>query len=48
MLSTLYKDERTHPLPIFGLLQKLFLDRLIKPNEVILSNRFLNALLYFS
>ena len=44
MLSTLYKDERTHPLPIFGLLQKLFLDRLIKNAEVT----FFKKILFFN
>ncbi|KAF7726476.1 COP9 signalosome complex subunit 4 [Apophysomyces ossiformis] len=33
-LATLYKDERTHQLPSFSILQKTYLDRLIRPNEV--------------
>ncbi|KAI9787376.1 MAG: hypothetical protein M1816_007509 [Peltula sp. TS41687] len=33
-LARLYKDERAHELPEFGILEKIFLDRLLSPNEV--------------
>jgi len=33
-LTTLYKDERTHALPNFAMLEKMFMDRLLKPSEV--------------
>ncbi|KAJ1367656.1 hypothetical protein KIN20_028610 [Parelaphostrongylus tenuis] len=35
MLTTLYKDPRAAQLPSFPLLEKLYLDRLIKANELI-------------
>lgn len=34
MLNTLFKDPRAAQLPAFPLLEKLYLDRLIKANEV--------------
>ncbi|RCI06193.1 COP9 signalosome complex subunit 4, partial [Rhizopus stolonifer] len=33
-LATLYKDERTHHLPFFSILEKTYLERVIRPNEV--------------
>ncbi|CAO3650969.1 unnamed protein product [Cunninghamella echinulata] len=33
-LATLYKDERTHHLPSFSILEKTYLERVIRPNEV--------------
>ena len=33
-LARLYKDERAHQLPEFSILEKMFLDRLLSPNEV--------------
>lgn len=33
-LATLYKDERTHNLPSFSILEKTYLERVIRPNEV--------------
>ncbi|KAI9027315.1 hypothetical protein CLU79DRAFT_741325 [Phycomyces nitens] len=33
-LATLYKDERTHHLPSFPILEKTYLDRVIRPEEV--------------
>ncbi|KAI8991488.1 hypothetical protein BDF20DRAFT_904121 [Mycotypha africana] len=34
ILATLYKDERTHHLPSFSILEKTYLERVIRPNEV--------------
>ncbi|KAI8088894.1 uncharacterized protein BX664DRAFT_279535 [Halteromyces radiatus] len=34
ILATLYKDERTHHLPSFPVLEKTYLDRVIRANEV--------------
>ncbi|KAL1916908.1 uncharacterized protein VTP21DRAFT_5105 [Calcarisporiella thermophila] len=34
MLATLYKDDRTHQLPHFVILEKMYLDRLLRPEEV--------------
>ncbi|CAO3652676.1 unnamed protein product [Cunninghamella blakesleeana] len=33
-LATLYKDERTHHLPSFSILEKTYLERVIRANEV--------------
>lgn len=33
-LATLYKDERTHHLSSFSILEKTYLERVIRPNEV--------------
>jgi COP9 signalosome complex subunit 4 len=33
-LATLYKDERTQQLPSFSVLEKMFLDRVLRPSEV--------------
>lgn len=33
-LATLYKDERTHHLPIFPILEKTYLERVIRPDQV--------------
>ncbi|KAI9471006.1 MAG: proteasome component region PCI domain-containing protein [Benjaminiella poitrasii] len=33
-LATLYKDERTHHLPSFSILEKTYLERVIRPSEV--------------
>ncbi|CAG8728417.1 30192_t:CDS:2 [Racocetra persica] len=34
MLATLYKDERVQRLPHFSILEKMYLDRVLRPNEV--------------
>ena len=34
MLATLYKDERSQQLPAFNILEKMYLDRLIKRSEL--------------
>eukprot|EP00033_Pygsuia_biforma_P003072 GCRY01003377.1.p1 GENE.GCRY01003377.1~~GCRY01003377.1.p1 ORF type:complete len:395 (+),score=104.47 GCRY01003377.1:124-1308(+) len=34
MLANYYSDERSHALPIFGMLEKMFLERIIRPHEV--------------
>ena len=34
MLATLYKDERCQQLPAFNILEKMYLDRLIKRSEL--------------
>ena len=34
MLGTLYKDERTHSLDTFPMLEKMFMERLLKAEEV--------------
>ena len=34
MLGTLYKDERTHALPNFPMLEKMFMERLLRKDEV--------------
>ena len=34
MLGTLYKDERTHALPNFQMLEKMFMERLLRTDEV--------------
>nr|CAG8665840.1 7879_t:CDS:2 [Entrophospora candida] len=34
MLATLYKDERVQRLPHFPILEKMYLDRVLRPNEV--------------
>ncbi|RIA92974.1 PCI domain-containing protein [Glomus cerebriforme] len=34
MLATLYKDERVQRLPYFSILEKMYLDRVLRPNEV--------------
>ena len=34
MLATLYKDERCQQLPAFNILEKMYLDRLIKKSEL--------------
>lgn len=34
MLATLYKDERTQQLPSFSILEKMYLDRVLRPPEV--------------
>lgn len=34
MLATLFKDERCQNLPEFSILEKMYLDRIIRPNEV--------------
>ncbi|CEI93959.1 hypothetical protein RMCBS344292_08183 [Rhizopus microsporus] len=33
-LATLYKDERTHQLPSYAILEKTYLERIIRPDEV--------------
>lgn len=33
-LGTLYKDERSHSLPSFGMLEKMFMERLLRRDEV--------------
>ncbi|KAI8885375.1 hypothetical protein K501DRAFT_331979 [Backusella circina FSU 941] len=40
-LATLYKDERTHRLPSFSILEKTYLERVIRPDEV---SEFKNSL----
>ena len=35
MLATLYKDERCQQLPAFNVLEKMYLDRLIKHSELV-------------
>merc|ERR1719187_1377072 len=35
MLATLYKDERSQQLPCFNILEKMYLDRLIKRAELV-------------
>lgn len=34
MLATLFKDERCQSLPEFSILEKMYLARIIRPNEV--------------
>jgi len=34
MLATLFKDERCQSLPEFSILEKMYLDRIIRPNEI--------------
>ncbi|RUS29362.1 hypothetical protein BC938DRAFT_480749 [Jimgerdemannia flammicorona] len=34
MLATLYKDERSQQLPSFSILEKMYLDRVLRPSEV--------------
>ena len=34
MLATLYKDERSQQLPAYNILEKMYLDRLIKRSEL--------------
>ncbi|KAI9005993.1 hypothetical protein BC832DRAFT_461576 [Gaertneriomyces semiglobifer] len=34
MLATLYKDERVHDLPVYGILQKMYMDRVLRKSEV--------------
>lgn len=34
MLATLFKDERCQQLPIYGILEKMYLDRIIKSHEL--------------
>lgn len=34
MLATLFKDERCQSLAEFSILEKMYLDRIIRPNEV--------------
>jgi len=34
MLATLFKDERCQQLPAYGILEKMYLDRIIKSNEL--------------
>ncbi|KAI9320763.1 putative COP9 signalosome complex subunit [Dichotomocladium elegans] len=34
LLATLYKDERTHQLPSFSILEKTYMDRVIRPHEI--------------
>ena len=34
LLATLYKDERSAKLPNFSVLEKMFMDRLLRPEEV--------------
>jgi COP9 signalosome complex subunit 4 len=34
MLSTLYKDERSHTLDVFPAMEKMFLGRILRPHEV--------------
>jgi len=34
MLATLYKDERCQQLPAYNILEKMYLDRLIKHSEL--------------
>jgi COP9 signalosome complex subunit 4 len=36
ILATLYKDERSTKLPLFSMLEKSFLDRIIRKDEVSL------------
>ena len=33
-LATLYKDERTHSLPSFSILEKTYMERVIRQTEV--------------
>jgi len=35
MLATLYKDERCQQLPAYNILEKMYLDRLIKHSELV-------------
>lgn len=35
MLATLFKDERCQRLPAYGILEKMYLDRIIKSNELL-------------
>ena len=34
MLATLYKDERSHSLPNYSMLEKMFMERLLRREEV--------------
>lgn len=34
MLVTLFKDERCQSLPEFPILEKMYLDRILRPNEI--------------
>lgn len=34
MLATLFKDERCQSLAEFSILEKMYLDRIIRPNEI--------------
>lgn len=34
MLATLFKDERCQNLAEFSILEKMYLDRIIRPNEI--------------
>ena len=34
VLANLYKDERTGRLPVFPFLQKVYLERILRPREV--------------
>jgi len=34
MLATLFKDERCQQLPMYGILEKMYLDRIIRSNEL--------------
>lgn len=34
MLATLFKDERCQSLPEFSILEKMYLDRIIRPKEI--------------
>lgn len=43
MLATLYKDERSTKLPVFRMLEKSFLDRIIRKDEVALFEKELKA-----
>lgn len=35
MLATLFKDERCQPLPAYSILEKMYLDRVIRRNELV-------------
>lgn len=35
MLATLFKDERCQQLPAFSILEKMYLDRVIRRNELV-------------
>ena len=48
MLATLYKDERCQQLSCFNILEKMYLDRLIKRTELTEFETLLQVLEFFS
>ena len=48
MLATLYKDERCQQLSCFNILEKMYLDRLIKRTELTEFETLLQVFEFFS